>query len=101
MVRKPFEPSSRVQILDQSSIEQIHKAVLEVLEQTGVKIITEDARKILLDGGCTLKGENTVGIPAKLVEKALETAPSSVTLYDRLGEPRCVLEGWKPVHWHL
>ena len=95
MVRKTFEPSSRVQILDQSSIEQIHEAALEVLEKTGVKIITEDARKILLDGGCTLKGENTVSIPAKLVEKALETAPSSVTLYDRLGEPRCVLEDWK------
>ncbi len=92
---KLLKPSIRVQILDESSIEQIHKAALEVLEQTGVKIITEDARKILLDGGCTLKGENTVSIPAKLVEKALETAPSSVTLYDRLGEPRCVLQGWK------
>ena len=95
MAGTPFETSSRVQILNQSSIEQIHKAALEVLEQTGVKIITEDARKILLDGGCTPKDENTISIPAKVIEKALETAPSSVTLYDRLGEPRCVLEGWK------
>ena len=95
MIRRPFDPSVRVQILDESSIEQIHKAALAVLEKTGVKIITEDARNILLDGGCKLKGENTITMPAKLVEKALQTTPSSVTLYDRLGEPRCVLEGWK------
>ncbi len=95
MISEHFEPSARVRILDESSIEQIHKAALTVLEKTGVTIITEDARKILIDGGCELKGENTITIPAKLIEKALETAPSSVTLYDRLGEPRCVLEGHK------
>ena len=95
MGKKPFEPAVRVRILDQDSILQIHNAALEVLERTGVAINTEEGRKILLDAGCKLTGDNVVHIPAKLVEKAIKSAPSSVTLYDRLGEERCVLEGWK------
>ncbi|MHC4395413.1 MAG: trimethylamine methyltransferase family protein [Planctomycetota bacterium] len=95
MKKKAFEPAVRVQILDQDSILQIHNAALEVLDRTGVAINTEDGRKILLEAGCKLTGDNVVHIPAKLVEKAIKSAPSSVTLYDRLGEERCVLEGWK------
>ena len=37
----------------------------------------------------------TIDGKVKEGEKALETAPSSVTLYDRLGEASCFLEGWK------
>jgi len=94
-MKEPFEPTVRVQVLPESSLSQIYAAALEVLERTGVQINTEEARKILVDAGCTLKGKNVVKIPSRLVEKALETAPSSITLYDRLGEPRCFLEGWK------
>ncbi len=95
MGKKPFEPSVRVQVLDNDSISQIHNSALEVLERTGVAINTEQGRKILLDAGCNLSGDNVVHIPAKLVEKAIKSAPSSVTLYDRLGQERCFLEGWK------
>ena len=94
-MKEPFEPAVRVQVLPEASLSQIHAAALEVLEKTGVQINTEEGRKILADAGCTLEGGNVVKIPPRLVEKALETAPSSVTLYDRLGEPRCFLEGWK------
>jgi len=94
-MKEPFEPTVRVQVLPEASIRQIHAAALEVLERTGVQINTEEGRKILVDAGCTLEGENVVKIPSRLVEKALKTAPSSITLYDRLGEPRCFLEGWK------
>jgi len=94
-MKEPFEPTVRVQVLPEASIRQIHAAALEVLERTGVQINTEEGRKILVDAGCTLEGENVIKIPSRLVEKALETAPSSITLYDRLGGPRCFLEGWK------
>ncbi len=94
-MKKPFEPAVRVHVLPEASLSQIHAAALEVLERTGVQINTEEGRKILADAGCTLEGKNVVKIPSRLVAKALETAPSSITLYDRLGEPRCFLEGWK------
>ena len=95
MSRQAFEPRVRLSILDEGSICKIHEATLEVLERTGVAINTEEGRAILLDAGCTSVRGNVISIPAPLVEKALESAPASVTLYDRLGEARCVLEGWK------
>ena len=90
-----FEPSVRVRILPEESIRQVYQAALEMLERTGLAVKTQEGRKILLDAGCKPKGENAILIPSKLVEKALTSAPSSITLYDRLGEPRCFLEGWK------
>ena len=95
MSRRSFEPTVRLSVIDEDSIRKIHDATLEVLERTGVAINTEEGRRILLDAGCRNHHDNVITIPAGLVEKALQSAPSSVILYDRLGEPRCVLEGWK------
>ena len=90
-----FEPNVRLQILDQKGIEEIHAAVLRVLEETNVTINTEQGRRILTQAGCTCDDGNVVRIPARLVASAIETAPSLVTLYDRLGDVACPLEGWK------
>ena len=90
-----FDPVVRTRILSESQIKQIHNAALKVLENTGISIKTEQARKILLDAGCKLKGDDFITIPSKLVEKTLKTAPSSITLYDRLGQVSCELEGSK------
>ena len=91
----PFEPSVRLQVLDENSISKIHNSALEILERTGIAIHTEEGRKILLDAGCKTSTDDAVTIPSKLVEKAIKSAPSSVTLYDRFGQERCFLEGWK------
>jgi trimethylamine--corrinoid protein Co-methyltransferase len=40
-----------------------------------------------------VEGGNLVRVPAGLVEEALNTAPRSVTMYDRLGREAMVLEG--------
>jgi trimethylamine--corrinoid protein Co-methyltransferase len=93
-MKSPFKPSVRVQTLSQNSIKKIHNAAMEVLERTGVAINTEEGRRILMKAGCKFKEPNVILIPPKLVGKGLKTAPSSVTLYNRLGEPACVLEGW-------
>jgi trimethylamine---corrinoid protein Co-methyltransferase len=90
-----FEPSVRVRVLDDKSISNIHNAALQVLEQTGIAIHTEEGRKLLLDAGCKPSSNDAITIPPKLVEQALKSAPSSITLYDRLGQERCLLEGWK------
>ncbi len=90
-----FEPTVRLQVLGKDAIRQIHNATLEVLEQTGLAISTEQGRKVLLDAGCkSSDSNNTIRIPAKLVEEAIKSAPSSVILSNRLGEESCFLEGW-------
>ena len=69
----------------------IHNASLEVLERTGVQLYYQPAIDLLKSAGCTVN-ENRVQIPAQLVDWALQTAPSHITLYDRLGNPAMRLE---------
>jgi trimethylamine--corrinoid protein Co-methyltransferase len=65
--------------------EQIHLASLEILERIGVDVHDEKALDILVKGGATSDGLR-VRIPAYMVTRALETAPSTLTLYDRKGK---------------
>ena len=65
--------------------EQIHLASLEILERIGVDVHDEKARDILVKGGAASDGLR-VRIPAYMVARALETAPSTLTLYDRKGK---------------
>ena len=64
----------------------MHRASLDVLERTGVFVNYKPARDILEKAGCVVQ-ENHVRIPSHLVEWALRTAPSRITLYNRDGEP--------------
>ena len=68
-----FEPHVRLQILTDGQIRQIHAAALGVLARTGITLNTDQARRILLDAGCKTAQDNSVLIPAKLVEKCLKT----------------------------
>ena len=65
--------------------EKIHLASLEILERIGVDVHDEKAREILVKGGAWSDGLR-VRIPAYMVARALETAPSTLTLYDRKGK---------------
>ena len=80
-------------VLSADDIDRIHTATLEVLERTGVDVLDQEALGMLRDAGARVTDGSRVRIPAGLVEKAIETAPSSVTLHRRDGEPTVVLEG--------
>jgi trimethylamine--corrinoid protein Co-methyltransferase len=64
----------------------LHRASLDVLERTGVFVNYQPALDILQKAGCPVR-DNHVRIPSHLVEWALRTAPSRITLYDRNGQP--------------
>ena len=65
-----------------------------VLERYGVLIEDEHALKRLAKAGLDAGAEDhRVRMPRTLVEKAVKDAPSSITLYNREGEPSAVLEG--------
>ncbi|MGZ4149614.1 MAG: trimethylamine methyltransferase family protein, partial [Actinomycetota bacterium] len=70
-----------------ADLDKLHAAAKTVLERTGARIMTEEARQLLLDHGGTQEGEDLVRIPGDLVERALETAPKRFWIYDRGGEP--------------
>ncbi len=78
--------------LELKQIEELHSAALRILNEVGVAIHHEEAVALLLKAGAHVEAENRVYIPAFLVEQALRTAPSKITLYNRLGEPALWLE---------
>ncbi len=85
-------------LLTPGQIKSIHTATLELLETVGVDIHHDEARQMLADAGCRLTEKYRVQIPNCLVETAIQSAPSRITIYDRLGNVAMRLEG-RRVHY--
>ncbi len=87
-------------LLTEPQIKHLHAATLNLLETVGVKVMLPEAVELLVNAGCRLSGDNAVRIPGHLVEDAIRSAPSQITLYDRLGSQAMRLEG-RRVHFGL
>ena len=84
-------PAYRLLTMDQ--INHLHRATLELLETIGVRVLYPEAVDMLAGAGCRIKPDNIVLIPGDLVEKCIQSAPSAITIYNRLGNEAMVLEG--------
>jgi trimethylamine:corrinoid methyltransferase-like protein len=73
-------------VLDPGQIKQVHEYSLQILATTGVRVDSAKARQLFarVIGPKAVDGDR-VSIPSKLVEWALQVAPSSVDVYDRNG----------------
>jgi trimethylamine--corrinoid protein Co-methyltransferase len=87
-------------LLTEEQIQEIHRASLEILETTGVRLLHDGAVQLLRDAGCRVKGENIVQIPNWLVEECIRSAPSRITIYDQQGGQAMRLEG-RNIHFGL
>ena len=85
-------------LLTPEQIKSIHIATLELLETAGVDVHHDEARQMLADAGCRLTEGHRVRIPNWLVEAAIQSAPSRINIYDRLGKEALRLEG-RRVHY--
>ncbi len=84
-------PSYR--LLTAGQIDRIHAATLKLLETVGVSIRHAEARDMMAGAGCTVREDGTVLIPGQLVADAIQSAPSAVIVYNRLGKKTLQLEG--------
>jgi trimethylamine--corrinoid protein Co-methyltransferase len=74
-------------------IERIHEAGLRILESTGTKVHNQQSFEVFEDQGAIVDKETrTVKIPRSMVEEALASAPSRVTLCGRQDEHDLILE---------
>lgn len=78
------------QVLTDDKKQRIHEAALSLLMDPGISVTTPEALELLASAGCPVEGD-VVRIPAQLVERALDSAPSTWTLYDRKGQPAAEL----------
>ncbi len=75
-------------ILCEHQMETVYQATLECLERTGVNVLNEEARELLIEAGARADGVQ-VRIPRSMVEDALAAAPDGFTLWGRpVGENR-------------
>jgi len=78
---------------------QIHNASLSILEVTGVELHDEEAITLLEEAGAFVLNNNRVRIPPGLVEKALNTVPKRVTMYNRHGKPAIQLADYSTCNY--
>lgn len=73
---------SLLNILSGEEVEHIHRASLQILSETGVKINSSKVTKLLAQSGARVSGNN-VRIPEELVQEAIDCAPVEVLLAAR------------------
>ncbi len=78
-----FKP--QLSFLSSADKDQIHRGALEVLNETGMQILHREALSLLKKAGCPVSENQMVRIPATLVEKAIESAPENIEIYNRKG----------------
>jgi trimethylamine---corrinoid protein Co-methyltransferase len=96
MLRSNYRANRTTQfrVLSEDQVEDIHLAVLEVLERTGVRVHSDEGLAAYRKAGAKVKGDR-VWIPSCLVEEALRRAPRRVALCKRDGNRTVLLEDHK------
>jgi trimethylamine--corrinoid protein Co-methyltransferase len=85
--------------LTDDQLDAIHRATLEVLEQTGLFVETREALDVFDGAGAAIDRKNKiVKIPPHLVEDAIRSAPSKIILAGRNSENDKILEAGR-VHF--
>jgi trimethylamine--corrinoid protein Co-methyltransferase len=84
----------KINLFEAALVERIIAEGFDLLQDPGVKIHNDAALSLLADAGAEVDFEVKVArIPQALVEKALETAPSTFALYDGEGKVAVRYEG--------
>ncbi len=76
-----FRPN--LSFLAQEDREKIHRAVLKILSEIGMKVHHDEALKLLNDAGCSVQNDGMVKIAEELVLKSIDSAPDNIAIYDR------------------
>jgi trimethylamine---corrinoid protein Co-methyltransferase len=79
--------------LDDDEVTLLHQASLEILERSGMRFRSTTAVELFRRAGAIVSDGNLVCIPAHLVERAVQTAPKNIMIFDRNGRPAMALGG--------
>jgi trimethylamine--corrinoid protein Co-methyltransferase len=83
-------------VLSEDLIVRILDEAMRIMAETGMEIRGQGLRQRLLDHGLPADANgDRIYFPREVVERAIETAPASFTLYDRDGEPHAELGGYQ------
>lgn len=97
---QPFDPyrhnrAVQTRCLTDDEMLLLHQASLEVLERTGMRFHAAEAVELFRRAGAAVTDGNLVRIPPHLVERALQTAPKNISIFDRNGRQAMALGGYR------
>jgi len=78
--------------LTDEDITKLHHTSIKILENIGSRINHPDAVDLVKSHGATMGSDNRVYLPRKLIEWAMDKAPSKITVYNRNKRPALFLE---------
>lgn len=80
-LRNPLPPT---RLISDDEVEAIHNAALTLLERVGVRCAFAEAREVLAKAGAIIdEADGRVRLGREIVEEALKTVPSEITLTPR------------------
>jgi len=83
MSKNAFQ-GGQLRLLLDKDVEKIHAGALQILEEAGIKVPFAEAFNIYKRGGAKVDpGDMTVRLPYKMIENALQNAPSEILLCGR------------------
>ncbi len=88
-----FDVKPEIRVLTREQIEKVHHDALSILEKTGVVVDDPGARHLFEKALGGPHSDQRIRIPGDLVQWAITAAPSSIPIYDRLGNPCFELKG--------
>ena len=74
-------------LLNEEKIQQVHRYALRILSETGVRVDSPSVIEILKKTKQVQVEGRSVKISPELVESAIQSAPSTIQMYDRRGNP--------------
>ncbi len=81
-------------MFDESDLDSLHWGTLDVLENAGIRIRSEECLTLLEDAGCTVdRNDSSAKIPGNLIEEGIRKAKKNITLYARNPKYDIVLDG--------
>lgn len=87
-----------IQMLEPDLIASILAEAKRIMAEIGMDIRGPKMRQRLIDAGLPTDANGRVLFPTEVVDRAIETAPKSFTLYNRDGQPHAEIGGWN-VHF--
>lgn len=80
-------------LLTEDQVQELHRATMDILATVGVRVLNDEGLQLLQNAGCRVKDGNVALIPEELVQACIASAPSSIAIYNRLGQEAMRLEG--------
>jgi trimethylamine--corrinoid protein Co-methyltransferase len=89
ILKKPFmnNVQPKIKLLSEEQIQQIHRYVLRILSETGMRVDSDVVIEMLRKTGQVQIQERIVKFSSEIVEQSIQSAPSVIQMYTRQGEP--------------